>query len=337
MTPWRTATLAIGSSFFGSTLYLVIKEKNLIAIILLAFGVLLLFHSIGWIQKLIFLSFICMRKNFPKIGILNYMVWDFDPENGTVGWVYTKKDPNEIKNDLNQFFKNIKSKPIKINNDWQKWFMSRYSAIINPYGSIFPVTSIEKLDTWDPIRNYVYNGGLWFNVADIPFYWAYDIRKKIRQEQLNYTYPAIYEERYLNQNKKILYPFSVTNFGPFSETLFAKELRLKLINIENISNNLKGFKFMDIDIPPNFLKRAVLSTWYNPAISDWVRDNKIINKLDGNIEIEVDENHKGVPIFSIQYGKGKFLISLLCFDEAVDDKEHQKIYECYYKLLNEEL
>jgi len=51
---------------------------------------------------------------------------------------------------------------------------NRYSAIINPYGETYPEEELIELITFNKIKKYIINGGLFLNVAGIPFFYGFD-------------------------------------------------------------------------------------------------------------------------------------------------------------------
>jgi hypothetical protein len=50
----------------------------------------------------------------------------------------------------------------------------RYPIIINPYGGVYPERDISTLQSLEDIIFFVKNGGIYLNIADIPFFYAYD-------------------------------------------------------------------------------------------------------------------------------------------------------------------
>lgn len=52
--------------------------------------------------------------------------------------------------------------------------LRHYPVVINPYGGVYPEDDLTNLSTLNEIFSFVRNGGIFINVADIPFYYAYD-------------------------------------------------------------------------------------------------------------------------------------------------------------------
>src|SRR5690606_23086965 len=48
-----------------------------------------------------------------------------------------------------------------------------YPIVINPYGGSYPEEDFESFASLDSIFEYVKNGGIFINIADIPFYYAH--------------------------------------------------------------------------------------------------------------------------------------------------------------------
>lgn len=50
----------------------------------------------------------------------------------------------------------------------------QFPVVVNPYGGVYPESDISNLRSLNEIFDYVKNGGTYVNIADIPFYYAYD-------------------------------------------------------------------------------------------------------------------------------------------------------------------
>lgn len=50
----------------------------------------------------------------------------------------------------------------------------KYNIVLNPYGGSYPESDVTILRSLDNIFWYVRKGGIFVNIADIPFYYAYD-------------------------------------------------------------------------------------------------------------------------------------------------------------------
>lgn len=49
----------------------------------------------------------------------------------------------------------------------------KYPIVINPYGGSYPEENFDKLESFNLILDFVRRGGVFVNIADIPFYYAY--------------------------------------------------------------------------------------------------------------------------------------------------------------------
>lgn len=50
----------------------------------------------------------------------------------------------------------------------------RHKIMLNPYGGVYPEKDLSAFSSLDVIFNFVKQGGIYINVADIPFYYAFD-------------------------------------------------------------------------------------------------------------------------------------------------------------------
>lgn len=50
----------------------------------------------------------------------------------------------------------------------------KHIIIINPFGGVYPEKDLSHLKSLEVVFNFVRNGGIYLNIADIPFYYAYD-------------------------------------------------------------------------------------------------------------------------------------------------------------------
>lgn len=52
---------------------------------------------------------------------------------------------------------------------------NNYPVVLNPYGGVYPEKNLTTLSSFKKIVSYVRKGGIYVNISDIPFYYAYDI------------------------------------------------------------------------------------------------------------------------------------------------------------------
>jgi len=337
----RTTTLAIGASLIGSSLFIFLAKPDALSLIILAMGVMSLLHGTGFLQEFIVRKILrwCGTKK-PVIGIVNDLPWSPRPEKGTYAWAWSKMEPGEwyskIDNAIKKSKINAKPKLIKITNPLRRWFLDRYLVIVNPYGSVYPEVDIKELTIWKSILYYVLHGGRFVNVADIPFYWAYDPKREIRYEMVKYFHQ--YVPMYKRSSDDVLHPVSggIISFGPYPETPFLSELRINIINTETTKGEYINPMYSSLKLKSSLLKSNYLDS---VAINRGVVVGKVEN---GERKIEVNHVKSMVeelewdgklvtPFCSIYFGKGKFLVSLafLEYDKQQEDiREKITIHQC---------
>jgi len=132
--------------------------------------ILLVLYGLGLLEVLIKLCYMLVKKINNKLGIVCiYAPYEIGPGNSS--WV------NVNLKDLEQFLRNKKIKSIR--GKTTKVF-KEYPIIINPYGGAYPESEISHLNSLSQIFHYVRDGGIYVNIADIPFYYAYDHNLKRR-------------------------------------------------------------------------------------------------------------------------------------------------------------
>jgi hypothetical protein len=181
----KTTTLAMGASLIGSSLPMVLTKLDVLPLTIFIMGIIFLLHGTGLLQEHIVGGFLrWYRTKKPVIAIINDLPWS------EYGHVWSRMEPKEwssrINNIINEGQIDTKAKLIEITKPWTRWFLDRYSIILNPYGPKYPETDIENLTIMKSILHCVENGGMFVNVADIPFFFPYDKRRGVytaRQER----------------------------------------------------------------------------------------------------------------------------------------------------------
>ncbi|OQX50360.1 MAG: hypothetical protein B5M53_12630 [Candidatus Cloacimonas sp. 4484_209] len=294
----RTTTLAIGASLIGSSLFIFLAKPDALSLIILAMGVMSLLHGTGFLQEFIVRKILrwCGTKK-PVIGIVNDLPWSPRPEKGTYAWAWSKMEPGEwyskIDNAIKKSKINAKPKLIKITTPLRRWFLDRYLVIVNPYGSVYPEVDIKELTIWKSILYYVLHGGRFVNVADIPFYWAYDPKREIRYEMVKYFHQ--YVPMYKRSSDDVLHPVSggIISFDYLDSVAINRGVVVGKVE--------KGERKIEV----NHVKSMVEEL-------EW--DGKLVT-----------------PFCSIYFGKGKFLVSLafLEYDKQQEDiREKITIHQC---------
>lgn len=105
----------------------------------------------------------------------------------------------------------------------------KYTAILNPYGGVYPERDLSNYETLNKILNYVREGGFFINVADIPGYFACPLVKpwgKIEIALRN----APYAYKFIPNLSGLLRPVEKVPF--FGDTPFTEKLGLRMHNTE---------------------------------------------------------------------------------------------------------
>jgi len=264
--------------------------------ILLVIVVILILYGSGAISKLWHSYNLWKRRGnklvVPKVGILNDMGWA--SENAEVR-TWTDISPEEWGKEIKKLARENKLKiKVKLINT-RKNFDS-YIVILNPYGGVYPERDVKNSETLNKILNYVNERGLFVNIADVPGYWAYNLLLK---RKLDAT-PPIYGIDMSSSDKISLIPVR-----PFELTPFMEKLGLRILNIEK-NTNLCDW---NVEFEDNF----------NRIMED-IDDIKVhrVVILERNVEAIIKPKKLGIyettPLFFLNYGDGKFLISLVFFD-----------------------
>ena len=159
------------------------------------------------------------------------MVWDLGNDEITAG---TDISPNDWQKEIEGL---AREKGIKIDVDLitVENYFDRYNAIINPYGGVYPEKDIKTMKIQNKILNYVSEGGLFVNVAEILGYYAYNAYLDRRLD----TTPPIYGIVQHDNGSIDLHPSR-----PFELTPFIKELGLRIYNVEKAKiSDWKTFEF----------------------------------------------------------------------------------------------
>lgn len=240
------------------------------------------------------------RSHSPKIGILSDMGGVL--KNREI-YTWTNISPEGWRKEIEKLAENEKVK-IELINVGRNF--DPYTAIVNPYGGVYPERNLKNFETLNKIIEYVTGGGLFVNVADIPSYFAYN---QLLRRRLDAT-PLIYGIKSMPNGRIQIIPVR-----PFELTPLMEKLGLRVLNIEE---KLKPYDW-DIKFEDEF--KEIL--------------NSRICKIKVHRAVVVEKNVKAVvkpfkyrdkeitPFFFAKYGEGDFLISLIfvnCHNENVQSK-----------------
>ncbi len=321
----RTTTLSFGAALIASVLVLLIDlyrlqayQRNLVSFLAIA-GILFLAHGTGFLQEKVISPILrTWRKRFPVIAIISDLPWS--SEKRTFAWAWSEMTAEQWKVKLVEEARRQKIKTkvslIKVNKTRVRFFIERYNVIINPYGSVYPETNIKGLSVWNTISSYVLNGGVMVNLADIPFYYAYDESKEISYELIKPTdhfIPTEYEQvgNVLKLRSGTLRPIST-----FSNTPFLSETHVQVFNTEQGNapmtcvlelkekeHAINVDKIEDVAVNRAFLVREANGDTGSSNIRSIVEEIRI-----GSQSL--------TPLCYIYFGNGHFLISLLFLEYA---------------------
>jgi hypothetical protein len=210
------------------------------------------------------------RWKKPKIGILNDMKWDTtDPQISA----WTDISPEKWKTIFKSATK-IGIEFVTVEDSLEK-----FVAVLNPYGSVYPERDLKNFSTMNKMLDFVKEGGTFINIADIPFYYAYD--QKLNRK-LDTTAPF-----FTIQNNQIV------PTRPFELTPLMKELGLNIFSV-------------NIPIQQNFSS-------FTKTITNIVSER--VAKLEPNMQTLIPTNPMGnvelSAFFGIKYGEGDFIFSLI--------------------------
>lgn len=234
-------------------------------------GVIIFLTIVGveWITIRKHAFLLSWRWRTPRIGILHDMGWDLkNPEISAWTDIAPKVWAQQIKDSgLNAQF-------IKTTDNFDK-----FVAILNPYGSVYPEIDLRTLSTQKKILKFVYEGGIFLNISDIPTYYAYNA--KLRRK-VDTTKPILS----VNENGQIV------QRRLFQLTPLMRELGLSVLNVPETSQNLNKYGLTETSI---FTERVAI--------------------LESNIESFIPQTVFGKTntssFFDVPYGDGHFIFSLM--------------------------
>lgn len=124
--------------------------------------------------------------------------------------------------DISKLFKN---KGLRYKRERKESVYDFYKIIVNPYGGTYPENNISNLRSLDRIFSFVRNGGVYINIADIPFYYAYDsnLRRRVDTTPLS---------------------GGLSSTRSFLETLLVK--RLHIFTFRHIGENNKDMRIISL-------------------------------------------------------------------------------------------
>ena len=232
------------------------------------------------------------RRKRPKIGILNDMEWG--SEFGRVS-TWTDISPSEWQYEIDQRAsgKGVKL-PVELMGTSSDF--DPYAVIVNPYGGTYPERDLISFQTLNKIFQYVQDGGVFVNVADIPGYWAYHPMLGKRTE----TAPPIFDfETEGNERRlRVVRPFSVVPW--------MKRLGLNVLAVETVFREPADFLF-DVRFQPVTGSRISGVCLQRAAMVD--ENMEAVHKV--TVLDEAGQHRELASMFWVTYSEGSFLISLV--------------------------
>jgi len=294
----RSLALVLAGALFGfiaSILNLPSNVGTFLVTLLLIVVVSLLLYGVGIPQRK-YHEFVLRRrwKEPLKIGILNDMGWDI---NNKEIFAWSDISPNDWKNTIEIFAKKRKAS-VKVDLIDVHMKFDSYTAILNPYGGVYPELDLKNLSTLEKIVNYVKEGGLFINVADIPSYWAYnpDLHRRID------IVSAIYGVSATSAGLQIIAT------KPFELTPLMKKLGLRVLGFP------KGIELtVTAKTPPTIKSERFVIVESN--VTSCIPTFKQ-RYMDGNM-------YDFSALFFVKFGEGDFLFSFIWINTEYHD-QHAK-------------
>lgn len=275
-------------------------KRRLVQVLLLLSCLFFLLSGFGIISEACRAFNLSYRRVDKKIGILNVGGWS---SNNDQICSYTNISPEDWKKAIEEYAKankvKIKLKLITANDNFDS-----YTAILNPYGGVYPEKNLAQSTTLNKIFDYVSQGGLFINVSDVPGYWAYN---HLLHRKLDAT-PQIYGT-FLDPNGQL----TLSSVRPFELTPFMEKLGIRVLKSDSVP--FENWQFKDKS------NESLGSLKVNAGRV------AIVEKNVDSILLPQKIHKKDVtPLFYTTYGNGKFLLSLMWPDlEKQPDTQFQNL------------
>jgi hypothetical protein len=285
------------TGLIGSLLVRQVGFSCLILTALLIALIILVLFGTGVDSLVTHRYYLWARKKVPKIGILNDMGWPTDNEQ-IKAW--TDINPQAWIDEIKECVKGKKFtvKLIKTTENF-----ARYSAVINPYGGVYPENDLVSFATLGRIFVYVREGGLFVNVADIPGYWAYNPLLKKRTEAAPPVWDVV----------PAGYGIGLRALRPFTIVPWMQRLGLKVLNVENV---FKASLDLEVDIKFKQIIGCKAPRVRIHRVAVLEENVEAVHKM--SVPDEFGETKSVTSMFFATYGDGAFLISLVFITDQVE-------------------
>lgn len=240
------------------------------------------------------------------IAILNDNGWDVN--NASI-YTWTDVSPEDWKLRL-EFHARETGLRVRIQTTSAKTNLDRYVAVLNPYGSVYPEEDLKSLSTHNRIVQFVRDGGLFINVADIPFYYAYDWNLKRRLDTTEPMYATV-----VQGNQVSFAPTRLFDLG-----LFCKDLGIRILNVEAGKIDVDLFPVLGQHVTVRIQRATTIESNIESCVDSI--DTTFPDKSTGKI----------TPLFFARYGEGDFLISLVFINAGENSERRDSIRDAVCKL-----
>jgi len=292
--------------FIPSVLALAVQfqVQALLVLIVITCAVVLILYGVGIIENTVHQHRLRDRWRAPvKIGVLNDMGWNSE-DTQTRAW--TDVPPMDwcsaIQSQAGSLGLEVELTNVRSQFD-------SYAALVNPYGGVYPEDDLKEFSTLSKIVTFVREGGLFVNVADIPSFWAYNStlhRRLVSAE-------TIFGEVQDGSTVRLL------QYKPPDLSPLLKQLGLHVFFTKPEQLNLQ--KILGKASYVTYRRTIIIAPNIEPCI-DPIR-------LPDDEGTPVDT----APIFTVHYGDGDFLISLVFInDQSHDNAAREDMKQSICKL-----
>lgn len=262
-------------------------------IIILVLVIVLIIYVSGIFSKIWYRLCLWWRQRKTLIGILNDAGEIKEGINSSCTHISLSDWKKEVEQAAQADSRKVKVRFITTRNNFV-----RYRAILNPYGGAYPEPNASKLDTLDKILEYVNEGGLFVNVADLPGYWAYNSRVNRIFETPQQTFvPGHAQPDYF---------FSLV---PFTQRMGLTVLNTQIAPLRDWNGEFEE-RFGIIGTHNLRVDRAVV----------------IERNVEPIIQPKPLDSKRFTPVFLANYGYGQCLISLPFLDNSINNQHDQGNY-----------
>lgn len=299
----------------------------LISVILIFSTDPLFFRIVNWWRKSKF-------KPPVTIGILNGKLFKLQKEIEKIPHPYTDYNSKEwfeaLSSDENFNAEYISAKEIS----------SKFDMILNPFGELYPEVDKSNLTTLHSIVEYIRKGGVFINVAGLPFFYVWDGEKESLSGPLLQTYKldkSMFLHKVVFPNAVHLTDCSLYQYFGIRTTMFGSSL----LDVKPVSDSFfKHLYKSGNQTKMNEFRSAYRSESPNSVIKPFLKASHKIDIYDkdkkGNLYIKEKLDFDCYPISAVSFGKGFLLINGINLKKSWSS-DFQKILEsikCVRKKLN---